>query len=61
MSYGFRPKRDATGALEAVRTAANGGHNHVVEVDIRDYFGCIDHDRLLGKWGGGCRTGGCSS
>ena len=50
-SYGFRPRRDATGALEAVRVAANGGYNHVVEVDIRDYFGRIDHSRLMAEVG----------
>jgi RNA-directed DNA polymerase len=50
-SYGFRPKRSATEALEAVRVAANGGHNHVVEVDIKDYFGRIDHNRLMAEVG----------
>jgi group II intron reverse transcriptase/maturase len=51
VSYGFRPKRDATGALEAIRVAANAGHNHVVDVDIKDYFGRIDHDRLMAEVG----------
>jgi RNA-directed DNA polymerase len=50
-SYGFRPKRSATGALEAVRGAANAGHNHVVEVDIKDYFSRIDHSRLMAEVG----------
>jgi RNA-directed DNA polymerase len=50
-SYGFRPRRDATGALEAIRVAANAGYNHVVDVDIKDYFGRIDHDRLMGEVG----------
>jgi group II intron reverse transcriptase/maturase len=47
VSYGFRPKRDATEALETIRVTANQGHDHVVEVDIQDYFGRIDHDRLM--------------
>src|SRR5436190_8926322 len=34
VSYGFRPKRNATQALEAVRAAVNRGHNHVVDADI---------------------------
>jgi group II intron reverse transcriptase/maturase len=50
-SYGFRPKRSATEALEAIRVTANKGHEHVVDVDIQDYFGRIDHDRLLGEVG----------
>jgi group II intron reverse transcriptase/maturase len=46
-SYGFRPKRSATMALETLRKlGAKGGH-HVLDADIRDYFGSIDHDKLL--------------
>ena len=51
VSYGFRPKRSATEALEAIRVTANQGHEHVVDVDIKDYFGRIDHDRLLAEVG----------
>jgi group II intron reverse transcriptase/maturase len=39
VSYGFRPKRNATQALEAVREAGNRGYNFVVDADIRSYFG----------------------
>jgi RNA-directed DNA polymerase len=46
-SYGYRPRRSATAALEAIRTAFPRGYAQVVEVDIRDFFGSIDHDRLL--------------
>jgi len=46
-SYGFRPKRNATMALETLRKrGAKGGH-HVLDADIRDYFGSIDHDKLM--------------
>ncbi len=46
-SYGFRPKRSATMALETLRKlGAQGGH-HVLDADIRDYFGSIDHDKLM--------------
>ena len=46
-SYGFRPKRSATMALEALRKrGAKGGH-HVLDADIRDYFGSIDHEKLM--------------
>ncbi len=46
-SYGFRPKRSATQALETLRRRGARGGNHVLDADIRDYFGCIDHDKLL--------------
>jgi group II intron reverse transcriptase/maturase len=46
-SYGFRPKRNATQALETLRRRGVRGGNHVLDADIRDYFGSIDHDKLL--------------
>jgi RNA-directed DNA polymerase len=46
-SYGFRPKRNATQALETLRRRGARGGNHVLDADIRDYFGSIDHDKLL--------------
>jgi group II intron reverse transcriptase/maturase len=46
-SYGFRPKRNATQALEALRRRGARGGNYVLDADIRDYFGCIDHGKLM--------------
>lgn len=46
-SYGFRPKRSATMALESLRKAGAKGGHHVLDADIRDYFGSIDHDKLM--------------
>jgi RNA-directed DNA polymerase len=46
-SYGFRPKRNATQALETLRRHGARGGNHVLDADIRDYFGSIDHTKLL--------------
>jgi group II intron reverse transcriptase/maturase len=46
-SYGFRPKRSATMALETLREAGAKGGHHVFDADIRDYFGSIDHDKLM--------------
>jgi group II intron reverse transcriptase/maturase len=46
-SYGFRPGRSATGALETLRKLGAKGYNHVLDADIRDYFGSIDHDKLM--------------
>jgi len=46
-SYGFRPQRSATQALETVRVRGARGGNHVLDADIRDYFGSIDHAKLL--------------
>jgi RNA-directed DNA polymerase len=46
-SYGFRPRRSATQALETLRVQGARGGNHVLDADICDYFGRIDHQRLL--------------
>ena len=46
-SYGFRPKRHATQALEAVRVLGNQGHNFVVDADIKGYFDNIDRKKLM--------------
>src|SRR5262245_31300841 len=46
-SYGFRPKRSATQALETLRVHGARGGNHVLDADIRNYFGSIDHGKLL--------------
>jgi RNA-directed DNA polymerase len=46
-SDGFRPKRSATQALETLRVLGARGGNHVLDADIRDYFGSIDHTKLL--------------
>jgi RNA-directed DNA polymerase len=47
-SYGYRPKRSATAALECIRKSFIEGCVWVLELDIRSYFDSIDHSRLLG-------------
>lgn len=46
-SYGFRPGRQAVTAMEKIRTLANRGYNHVLDADIKDYFGSIDQEMLM--------------
>jgi len=46
-SYGFRPGKSATQALEAIREAGNRGHNFVVDADIQGYFDSIRQETLL--------------
>jgi group II intron reverse transcriptase/maturase len=45
-SYGYRPGRSALMAKEALRKLGYT-HHHVLDADIRDYFGSIDHDKLM--------------
>jgi group II intron reverse transcriptase/maturase len=37
-SYGFRPRKSATQALETIRITGGRGHYHVVDADIQGYF-----------------------
>jgi len=46
-SYGFRPKKSTTDALEAIRLTGGRGHRYVVEIDIQKYFDSIDHEKLM--------------
>ena len=46
-SYGFRPRRNATQALEAIRIIGGRGHYWVVDGDIKGFFDAIDHDLLM--------------
>jgi RNA-directed DNA polymerase len=48
VSHGFRPRRSATDAAERIRVAFPRGAVWVAEADIRDFFGQIDRQRLLG-------------
>jgi RNA-directed DNA polymerase len=50
-SYGFRPRRSATAAMERLRTGFIGGCVFVAEFDIRNFFGEVSHDRLLAEVG----------
>jgi group II intron reverse transcriptase/maturase len=47
-SYGFRPGRSAHDALQALWEATMSMRGWVLEVDIRDFFGTIDHGALRG-------------
>jgi group II intron reverse transcriptase/maturase len=46
-SFGFRPDRSTTQALEKIRVEVNGGLDCVLDADIRDFFGNIDHESML--------------
>ncbi len=50
-SYGFRPQRSATQALEVIRLTGGQRHYHVVDADIQGFFDNIDHDLLMQKVG----------
>ena len=46
-SFGFRPKKDAHQAVEAVRQALYSAHPYVLDADLQQYFDTIPHDKLM--------------
>ena len=47
-SYGYRPRVGAREAVDKLTVKLQfGEYHHVVEVDLENYFGTIDHDWLL--------------
>jgi RNA-directed DNA polymerase len=46
-SFGFRPRRAAHDALDAIRQALEAGMCWVIDADITTYFDSIPHDRLM--------------
>jgi RNA-directed DNA polymerase len=46
-SYGFRPKRSAHDAVDAVVAALQTGHTEVIDADIAKCFDTIPHAKLL--------------
>jgi len=46
-SYGFRPKRSASQAIEKCREYINEGYTWAVDIDLAKYFDTVNHDKLM--------------
>jgi len=46
-SFGFRPKKNAHQAVQAVRQALYNAQPYVLDADLRQYFDTIAHDKLM--------------
>jgi len=46
-SYGFRPKRSAQDAMDAIAEALHTGHSRVIDADLSQYFDSIPHAKLM--------------
>jgi RNA-directed DNA polymerase len=46
-AYGYRPRRSAGDAVEAVHDLLRGGYTDVVDADLTKYFDTIPHDQLM--------------
>ena len=49
VSFGFRPKRSAHDGLEVVRVETNRGREWVLDADVSDCFGSLDHEVVMGQ------------
>lgn len=50
-SYGFRPGRNQSQALQAAQQIVREGKGYVVDIDLEKYFDRIHHDRLIARLG----------
>ena len=46
-SFGYRPGRSAKEALRKIWREIEAGAEWIVDADLKDYFGTIDHDKLM--------------
>lgn len=46
-SYGFRPKRSAHQAIDAIAEGMHQGYTQVIDADVSKYFDSIPHSKLL--------------
>lgn len=46
-SFGYRPGRSAHDALRKIWRELTEGYQWAVDADLRDYFGSVDHEKLI--------------
>lgn len=46
-SHGFRPGRSTHTAARRIHELKRQGYRYVVDLDIENFFGCVDHEMLL--------------
>ena len=46
-SYGFRPNRNAHQAVQQAQKNIHEGHDHIVDIDLKNFFDEVDHSILL--------------
>ncbi|MEI6750723.1 MAG: group II intron reverse transcriptase/maturase [Bacteroidota bacterium] len=46
-SYGFRPNRNAQQAVQKAQEYINSGYQHIVDIDLKNFFDEVDHCILL--------------
>ena len=46
-SFGYRKGRSAKDALRKIWTELNAGAEWIVDADLKDFFGSVDHEKLL--------------
>ena len=46
-SYGFRPNRNAQQAVQQAQKNINEGYQHIVDIDLKNFFDEVDHCILL--------------
>jgi RNA-directed DNA polymerase len=48
-SFGFRPRRNAHGAVKQVQRQNRDGYRWAVDIDLAKFFDTVDHRKLMGR------------
>jgi len=46
-SFGYRPGKSAKQAIEQIERVRNGGHEWVLDADIKAFFDMVNHEKLI--------------
>ena len=46
-SFGYRPRKSAKQAIEQIERVRNGGHEWVLDADIKAFFDMVNHEKLI--------------
>lgn len=60
-SFGYRPGKSHIQAARKVSAAWRDGYRWVVDADIKNYFECVPHDRLMDRWAQSVSQGALSA
>ena len=61
LSFGFRPKRCAHGALRQVQAHIGAGYRIAVDLDLAKFFDNVQHDLLMARVARRMGMRGCSA
>src|SRR5258708_36509797 len=57
--FGYRKGRKTADALAKIWREVEAGNEWIGDADLQDYFGCVDHEKLMSSLGKQIADSGC--